>query len=277
LATNYLQLFSGATVYEYISGATYVSGWEAYLPLASNVLFALLAGLGLWGMQQRMDTRPSGADACMAVGWFVMLVAFFVVAGASAIAPHFERYGICLIAPGALLLSRGLAWWTAERTARGKTIAVALALCAWLWPIAFGWGYFGVIEHTGGMSHRTFRTGPLEPKLAAWRLIDAARDPAAPSRIECSEWWSYWPMAYLAFETGNVEVMLVEDGQRARSISAEQSDRAWYVEFTDSASERDLLAALTAAGVGVSRTVLKDYAGRPVLSVIGVSGKVFAK
>lgn len=267
---NYVKLFSGATVYEYISGVQAASGsaaWFAYLPIVCNTLMLAALVAGGCGMLGRLKHEPSAEDACLALGWFVMLAGFFVVAGPSAIAPHFERYGICLVAPGTLLLARGLGWWLAPARALARAAAWMLALSAWLWPATYYLGYFEFIERTGGRSHMAFRTANVEPKQAALAYITGHGD-RRPIRIVASQWWNYWPLAYLALGKPGVQVTAEQPWQQGGPVASD-ADRAgtqWFVEFFETPADH---AAALRAGPQAERHVVFDGSGSPVLSVRG--------
>jgi hypothetical protein len=279
---NYLHLFSGATVYEYISGVDAAAGFVAsyaWLPLASNWLFAATVAIGGWGMMRRLHADGSPGDVVLLIGWAVMLLGFFLVAGPDAIAPHLERYGICLIAPGAVVLSRGLAWWIEPRQSHARAAAWLLAASGWLVAVIFYLGYFDFMEQTGGRSHMTFRTAAVEPKLAALRYIEAHRAAGERVRIVAGQWWNYWPLAYLATGDGTLRV---ESGQSWQTTNATRNDedrsaQTWYVEFAGSPQEASLLGRLRQAGENVERHLILDYAGEPVLSVVGPSENLVQK
>ncbi len=269
-AANYLRLLSGATVFEYISGAPLGSSnasWAAWLSPFCNLLFAALVVLALWGLVHRLVEGSGIADRCLGLSWLVMLVGFFVVAGPGSIAPHFERYGMCLIAPAALLVSRGLAWWWESRR-RGWVDAV-LAGGAWLWLAAFYLGYFVFIEQTGGAAHRTFRTAEVEPKLAAFQFVRSHSEPDRPLCIVCDEWWNYWPVAYLASNDPRVRVELPGDPNDALGISSRGNGCAWFVGFAGGEAQRVALASFAHDGMKTREKTIRDYGGRAILSVIG--------
>ncbi len=277
-ARNYLRLFSGTAIYEFISGAgADTSGFDRFARMeAIDVLFAAAVLVAMWGMFRRLQAQPGDADAGLVIGWFAMLLGFFVVAGPRAIAPHFERYGICLIAPGALVLSRGLSWWLERGQAHRGHCAVALAIVAWLWPASFLLNYFASFEQTGGRSHLTFRTGPVEPKLAAMHDVLAERTPREPARIVCHEWWNYWPLAYLALGQDNVQVLTWGQWQRQGAPAGQSPMRdTWFVEFADSDAEREVLAEYRRLGLTTRRQTVCDYAGDALISVIGGAEKFF--
>jgi hypothetical protein len=270
---NYLRLFSGATVYEYISGVDAATGplaWFAWLPAACKLGFGIAVVFGGWGMMRRLAADGTEHDVNLVVGWAVMLLGFFLVAGPRAIAPHLERYGICLVAPGAVVLARGLAWWIEPRQSHARAAAWILAASVWLFPATFYLGYFDFIERTGGQSHLTFRTAAVEPKLAALRYIRSHLGGGGSARIVATQWWNYWPIAYLASGDNDIRVL---SGQAWQTASPPADDgrtaESWYVEFAGSPEEKDLLRRLGQSGKAPGRHVIFDYSGRPVLSVVG--------
>jgi hypothetical protein len=208
-ALNYWHLLSGTTAYDFISGAgasKSIAPWSLYTVAATDASFAILALIGLTGIYRRLTSSPPindflTADVVLVVGWLSMLAAFFVVAGPRAIAPHFERYGICLVAPAALVISRGLVWWIGQGRLTNWSTVVAMSIAAWLWPASFYLNYFEYFRETGGTSHVAFRTAEVEPKQAALDFVLSHCNTERPVRMVCSQWWSYWPVRYLAFDS----------------------------------------------------------------------------
>ncbi len=278
---NYLRLLSGATVYEYIAGVEYASGELAafaWLPATCKLLFGAVVVVGAWGWLRRLGAGASDVDVCLLLGWIAMLLGFAVVAGPEAIAPHLERYGICLVAPGCLVLARGLCWWIEPARAHRAAIAWALTLCAWLFPVTFALGYFDFIERTGGLSHRAFRTAASEPKLAAFKAIVAQRPADEAIEIVASEWWLYWPLAYMALGEDHVRVSGLRQAIDPQAVQRPRSEPAatiWYVEFLGSVVEREVLQQLAQSQVEFERQVITDYAGNPLISLIKVGRESF--
>jgi hypothetical protein len=272
-AQNYLRLFSGTTVYEFISGTQAGAphaAWFVDLPRMGDALFGLLAIGCLWGMVLRLKHDPADSDQSLVLGWFFMLVAFFIVAGPGAIAPHVERYGMCLIAPGALLLSRGLAWWIEQRRPRHASVALGLALVAWLWPLSFYWGYFEFIQQTGGRSHVTFRTAAVEPKLEAFRYVLNHRHPNEATEIVCHEWWNYWPLAYLARGEDNVQVLTWDQWREADRVMAPgPAGKTWFIEYAGTTSEHEVVQRWEQDGLTIPRQTICDYGHHELLSILG--------
>ncbi|MFO1084070.1 MAG: hypothetical protein U1E21_05885 [Reyranellaceae bacterium] len=187
------RLLSGDTVYTYITGAGFGTG-RRLIDFATLLILLGLIATGLWSLRRRAFGREAG----IVTGWLASLLGFFLVAGPDSLAPHFERYAVCLIAPTVLaitLLAR-------EIGGRGTRMASPLAvtgLIGALLLISFDRHYFVALEATGSMSHRTFWTGPVEPKEAALRTLLADPHPGLrPLQLVAEDWWLYWPVTYLA-------------------------------------------------------------------------------
>lgn len=306
-ARHYLRLFSGATVYQFIAGSLRPAGNASGTALAAGPVSPFSFGLALhdlaaiaavvlvagtwWGMARRGLAR---SDACLLLGWTLVLLGFFLVAGPRAIAPHYERYAICLVAPGALLAARAAAWGLensrgaaavpaasgarsdahnsqsrgARRLAsRGAHLALACVGCALLASVYAN--YFHYFERTGGRSHAAFRTAATEPKEQALRLILAERGTARPVWIVASSWWSYWPIAYLATREADVRVATGEEAwERADVRQALREGRAWCVEFAGTEAQRGAVERLERDGWRVKQTDIVGFDGAAVLTVI---------
>jgi hypothetical protein len=193
-----------------------------------------------------------------------------LIAGPEAIAPHFERYGICLIAPAALVVARGLGWWIEQRQPSSGRFAIALAIAALLWPFSIWVNYFQCIVATGGVSHRAFRTAAVEPKVASVSTVLGQRRADRPIVIICHERWNYLPVAYLAFEAPQVRVV-TWDAWRAEYVDmlAAGDEDTWFIELSGSRGELDALRAAVGDGELVRRTAVSDYGRRPLITVIG--------
>jgi hypothetical protein len=290
-AGNYVRLFSGTTVYRYIAGS-------GGLDMAGDNLLGLdfgpldgaawlMAGVAVLGLWQRIRsgqclTAPH-VECCLLAAWALCLAGFFLVAGPDAIEPHSERYGIGLIAPGALLLSLGLGWWTMPRgelsgepgskkwpgTLRGAAI-LGLAATGWLLLADCYSNYFDFIHRTGGRSHDTFRTAAVEPKQAALEHILRNRDPRQETWIVMSESWNYRPIRYLGMGTPGLRFeRLLETWHRPEFQAALRQGRVWIVEFAGSEAHTAVRQQLQEQGIPFQEHLAPDYSGQPALAVLG--------
>ena len=270
-ATLYVQLLWGVSCFRFLAGSCQGDALSGNLfDLAGLVLAAALVVLViLYFLKQRPRTELTLAAGC-ALG----LVGFFLIGGPSAIAPHFERYAIWMIAPAVLLVSRALVWW-ATRT--GPTVWYVTSALAWLWLITFGQEYFAFLQQTGGQSHRAMRTAQVEPKLAAWQAIvgslpqrdgDAAK--AAPTLIATTEYWIETPLQYLGGRRHDVQVLWWDGtGDWPPEVQmALAEDRARFVEFTTSSALPELRRRLAQQQRTWRETAILDYAGQPVIVIL---------
>ena len=99
-----------------------------------------------------------------------MWIGFYAFAGPQALRPHVERWGLCLIVPGTLVLARGLTCMDLDaEDAMGddrRSQPPWQALLA-----SFYSNYFGEFARTGGRSHLTYVTAATEPKQQALEHI----------------------------------------------------------------------------------------------------------
>jgi len=167
-------------------------------------------------------------------------------------------------------------WWLEDRQPRRKIFTVMFAIMAWFWPVSFYLGYFEFFEQTGGRSHLTFHTAPVEPKLAAFRLVLADSDLDSPIEIVCHEWWNRWPLEYLALGQHDVRVVTWDDWQlRGKKLPASPPGNTWFVEFAGSAAECETLAKLADERLTVDLKTICDFGGHPLLTLIRPLGKDF--
>jgi hypothetical protein len=275
--TGYVRLFSGVTVYRYIPGSRLPNVAESTpwgLDLDPyDLATALVAGFAALGLYRAIRRARPATETCLLIGWAASAAAFFLIAGPRGLAPHFERYGICLVAPAAVLLARGAVEWL-ETPGKTRWTSVVFAAVAWLMLGGFYLNYFCFFEQTGGRAHATFRTGPTEPKLAAFRLVTGTRAPGQPLRILAGEWWNYWPLRYLASTEPEVRVETWDetwDSRRFREAFRDPSVR--FVEFAGGMPGHDLKWQLADGGFTFQEEWTCDYAGQPVISTLRVTGR----
>ncbi len=247
------RLLTGETIYTYVTGRGF-GGLVPAIDMTGAVLVTSLAASAIITLRG----KPFGREAGLVTGWLVSLLLFFLIAGPGALHPHFERYGVWLIAPTTL----ALAMLTSRLFPSGKAIVLALATAALLLA-GFWHGYFRVLETSGSRSASAFWTGPVEPKQAAYERLAAIGRTQGPIRVVAEDWWLYWPVAYLArgqrLELANAE----------RGLSAAQRDGAYWLVYNGSQLDRRLAAT---AGARLDSAI--DATGRPrVLHIWRTSAK----
>lgn len=299
-AKCFSRLFSGITTFQYVAGSCAdqnslsilansraESYRNAYAPLPDPVGQRIhdLPMIGLFvvamiGFFQRLRSEHSAADAALLIGWTLMVSGFYLVAGVIAISPHFERYATCLIAATALLLARGAEWLSRGSLRLARATTIGLLAVAWLWLGSFYANYFAFIERTGDESHMAFRTSSIEPKEAVIRHIRWQHQGDQAAWIICREWWSAYPLKYLASSDPNLKVPLDyvgtaflpecgQDSQLKELAAAFRERRVWCVEFIESSHYPELknwLAQQT--GSPIEEKIVVDFASRPLLSIM---------
>jgi len=229
----YLRLLSGATIYRFISGRADVFSHVPEAQLERFDLYDLAALLivsfAAWNFVRRVKTERDARDRVLGFGTLAVVAGFYLVAGPQALAPHFERYAICLIAPTLLVVSRGVCVWGIRSThaawpwlATCGTLLICMALL-----VGFYVNYLHSFAVTGGDSHRAFRTAEIDPKQDAVEYMLSHRRSGETTWIVGDEWWTYWPAAYLAY--GQRDVNVVQPGDL---IPFHDQNVIWDLEFT---------------------------------------------
>ncbi len=279
-ANRYCDLLTGVTVYRYIAGP--MEPWAVWLHrgLFWAVVLPLLV-LGLRRLYRQGDHTALG----LLGGLGVSLVGFYLFVGPRLIAPGFERYSMWLLTPSCLALAvLGRSFFPASNAEAVGEPAVAglcqagpglrprlqpteLAACLGLlsvcaaWLIGFATCYFGVLLETGGRTHRTFRTAAVEPKQAAFEIITAALN-GQPAIILAEDWWTFFPLYYLAGNHPELQVVPWKDA--AKDLTPTRRFAVSFVPAVDNAmSQRAVLSP---------HHTINDYVGRPVLYVWDLGG-----
>jgi hypothetical protein len=255
---NYGRLFDGVVVYHYLSDPHVIS-------IASDLGFAIAAPLIVWGFVLALRHERSAVDAGLAVAWLSMALLYFAFAGPEALRPNFERWGLCLIAPGTFVIARGIAGWIeALPDRRAWTIGIASALAAGLLG-AFYFDYIRVFETSGGRAHVTFVTADPEPKRQAFEVILSRRSGNEPVLVVGQLWWQFYPINYLAQAHPGVTVTM--------TIPADDRDRRhlFFVEFVRTQELARAEAWIREHGRTATTTIVRDQGGRDLLAVLEVT------
>jgi Dolichyl-phosphate-mannose-protein mannosyltransferase len=257
---NWGRLFSGATVYRYISAGILTTGFDAF-----DALFWLAAPLLLFGFYKGYQQDRNRLDAALALGYLAMILAYYVITGPRALSPHYERYSMCLVVPGCLLLSRGAAWWWRRPAHQGfiARFAIGIALLGLL--ITFRANYFDIFNTTGGNSHLAFRTARTEPKQFALEQILASSPSGQPVWIASDNWWTFWPLAYLA--GGQYDVHVVHSSE----LASVPSDAAlWRAELTGSEEDSNARDFANGGASPPKISFSSDASCRPVITLLRI-------
>ena len=264
-AANNARLFNGVTVYHYFSGAR-----PATVPY--DVGFVVLVVAALSGFLLTPASRRSRLDYPLIFACTGTWLGFYAFAGPEALRPHFERWGLCLIVPGTLVLARGVATSIESMPRlRWPTIATATLVAAAMLA-SFYVNYFREFATTGGRSHLTYVTAAIEPKQQALDDILHRSPGLGAVTIVTRQWWLRWPMAYLATPHRNVSVRTNVDMERDPGFrEALASGRLFFVEFTRTPELAAELDWIHARGQNAETTIVRDAGGREHLAVVHVT------
>jgi hypothetical protein len=195
---------------------------------------------------------------------------FHVIALDLALQPTLERYGMFMLVPMFIVIAKALDAIARRSTLAGDaTTAAAVSVCA---AMTAG-GYFYPLASRGGDAMITYRTGDVEPKLAAFEYI-ASSSGSAPVRIIAEDWFLYWTLRYFATPAGRIQVETVPDtnlpggtrpaGARAPALPFPQ--RTFIVAFAGSGYAATLKPSmpLFTAVDPIGRPVVEVYEGAMV-------------
>ena len=175
--------------------------------------------------------------------------------------------------PASLVLARGAGAWI-EHVPRLRWVTIGTAsLAAAALLGSFYVNYFRAFATTGGRSHLTYVTAPIEPKQQA--LIHILGRSAGAARVEIAtrQWWLYWPIAYLATPHPTVSVRLDADadagaGSSRRRLAARRGSSS---SSPARPSWRRRCGASRRPATGSRRTTIADAGGRDHLVIVEVA------
>jgi hypothetical protein len=187
-------LLSGVTAAIDVSGPMTAAGLATGLATVM-VLAAIVAGWNGVRSQPFVASLFAGTAASFAV--------FHIVAIPGAFQPGLERYALFLFVP--LVIATASAVSAAIGASRVSGVAIA-ALGLVLMAAVLAGGYFMPLAARGGESAITYRTGHMEPKLAAFEFITRHSESSGPVTVIAENWWLYWSLRYFAGVDGRIHV-----------------------------------------------------------------------
>ena len=189
-------LLSGVTIYRFIAGEPPL----AWIIVERSVfwsltIYLLVRILPMW-VRSREDVKLG-----LLGGAAVAVVAFYVLIGAEALTPGWERYGVWMISPACVILALLISSLGTSAASRSAQTIGVVAACVFMLA-GFYRNYFAVLQSSGGRAASlAFRTGPVEPKQAAFdAILTMTSDEPGPVTILTEDWWTYYPLRYLAAE-----------------------------------------------------------------------------
>ncbi len=261
-----VHFLSGVTYYEYVTGVVPSSVKALHTLWIRFLLVPTLLGGFLVALFQAR-TRELGAF----LGLGAAFTLFYIRAGTNGFIPGDDRYAQWLLVPVAILFCWSLKVVLELAPRAMRLYPWILGAFAAFHVVSFGIFFLNDLTTYGGArSHSTFKTGPVEPKVAAMEWIRANSPPRAdqPVEILTPDFWIQQPMRYLVGLDRSYRVReaapdeRILDGIRQKILAG----RSFYVLWPD--SEIDLhLQTLRAQGTPVEEFTAKGYGERPLLRV----------
>jgi len=194
-------------------------------------------------------------------GALIAVLAFYVLMGAEALSPGWERYGVWIISPACVILGLLISSVGTSSASRSAQTIGVIAVCVFM-LVGFYRNYFAVLETTGGAASLAFRTGRVEPKQAAFdAILTMTSDEPGPVTILAEDWWTYYPLRYLAAERETMTVVWPHEGAIAGTAAGPRRrfavgfDRGPFHRWVDSYAPE------------LRRQTVVDSAGQPILHV----------
>ncbi|MBI3070628.1 MAG: glycosyltransferase family 39 protein [Deltaproteobacteria bacterium] len=249
--------FSGLTAYRY-----FASDPSPLMSQIHSIGFAtLMVFLACTALPHLVRARKP-EEIGLVVGAFATFGGFLLLGGNSFMGAGYSRYGMVLITP--FVVSVGVLLGQFVQVRRVKLV---LAGCGALFLLSFGINYFGAFLKTGGTKGAMFWTGPTEPKARALQVILENSPPEGPIRVVADDWWTHWPIRYLARAQPRVEVTQANAPQQV--VMGFQGG-SWIVGFTNGLVDHYLRSV--GAGGGAEIWHVPAYSGRPAI-VVGRRGR----
>jgi hypothetical protein len=203
-------LLSGPTIYRYIVGSMpeLAAGLHRY---ASGLFLLPLLAAGVVAQARRRRRT----DLALTLGLVASVVAQYLLAGPTALAPKTERYGVCLTIPACYVLAAAVDA-LAQTRLRASLLRGALATVSCALLLSFCTYYLAQLHEPDLARENTFRTGPVEPKQSALATVERMRDPTRAVLIYVEDWWIYWTFRYLAPPSTGARVTIYKQAKDYR-------------------------------------------------------------
>jgi hypothetical protein len=257
-----MALFSGVSVYKAMIGSPPV-----YIEVAYNIAFSACILLVLRTGGSRLVRCRARKPIALFIGTTVAVLGFFAIAGPEAAGPPFERYALWLVAPIILGFSLSAAALAKVEGNQRRVLWVSVIGAA-LSLITVWTSYFQPMLDSGGDSHRTYRTGPIELKLLAFRTAWSDAPDVGSPKILAEDWWLYWPIRYLALDLPGATIQQLPDDPVLATEEMTRSFEAGYslIGFSGGPIEQAVGARYKSQDYIVS--TIEDGGGRPRIIVI---------
>ncbi len=247
-----------------------------------SILFLTITIIACFRMYRQRNLRL----LIFSGGVFLSILSLYVSTGLLTVSRPYERYGLFLIVPIIICISVFIDHLCHTRKTRQICLLLLIA-GAWLSVYEFNRLYFRTFELTGGNVHPTYKTGPVEPKIAAvqWIVEDYNSGVFKNSNRErpvvfTHDWRTYWPIDYVT-QQKSVKLIQMTETQWTNDIhlksffvflsnnfqlfSKLMKEGAYILGFSGIPFEFWYYNMVT--GMPLKRTDFLDFAGNPAISV----------
>lgn len=260
-------------------------GWPDWLGIALGLVSLIVI---VWSIsfatsqctRLSSDLGHKRSDLILLLGFIGSLVLFDILNGPAKMAVCFDRYGLWMVPPGVLLITRAAVLLREAMPSMKSAIRVGgVGICilflteSWL-------GYFQYAVLTGGNSGMDARIGREDLKLEAARLLVKE---GKLSGVKCpvlisSDWFVYWPILYfLRQKSGWEKWESVREDIYPRTFpvapfgwnvaEAVSQRRVVFAEYSGSSAWSIWNSLIRNSGVAYETREFQDIIGRPVLKV----------
>jgi len=263
---DYASLYSGRPIYNWMSGYPEPIDRTDAIDFLSVLPWVFCAGYAVRVLGAR--EKSDAADKFLAVGWLVEIAVFAVVAGAISLEPGNDRYGLCLIVPGVLMLVRALQRLWSNRIAMIWAPGLTVLILSALLLIGFYHCYFRFVMATGGSQGGQLTAAATDPKLTAINYVLSQCPGNEPCYIMCHTWQTYEIARYFAAGHPNVHVPMIlkiTHADVAASLQAMKQGNFWTVDFISQVDH--VRKELAIPGVELTFIEVLDYARHPAVII----------
>ncbi|MGK0296751.1 MAG: hypothetical protein ACI9XC_000344 [Gammaproteobacteria bacterium] len=196
---NVSRLFSGTTVYLYISGAKnsfFGNAIDIILMFAICSLFIYMLAYSYKLKDKKIFSFVLSVSITMAI-WFLSFTNNTLVPGR-------ERYSLFLIMP--VVICFGFFCLIIMENIKYEKIIFATLIFCNLMMAGFIKNYFIQFYNTGGESAQTFKTNYVEPKKMVFDKVKGVIGDETVYLIS-SDWWNSQPLLYLSMNNKQINVI----------------------------------------------------------------------